>query len=321
MSTSVSSVVSHFPSAENGFTTTTSGSVSSGATTVGLNSVAGYSNGEIAVFIIDPDDTSKKQTFTGTIDTSGVQVTSVVWTAGTNQTHASGATVVDYASATHISMISKGLLVEHDQDGTHSAITGTSINLTGTATVDTIAEKTVANGVTIDGLNIKDGALTTASSVSFTNVVAGFVVQKVGTSSNAVSQVNTVIPGDDSIPQNTEGTEIFTLAITPKATSHILEIDVNLLVSPNVGNSVVAALFQDSTAGALAAAEVYQTTNVAVSMLTLKHRMTAGTTSATTLKVRFGPGATGDCNLNGVNSTRRFGDIPKSTMFITEYKA
>lgn len=122
MSTSVASVTKHFPSAENGFTTTTSGSISSGAATVGLNSVAGYANGEVAVFIIDPDN-SKKQAFTGTIDTSGVQVTGVVWTAGTNVAHDAGATVVDYASATHISMISKGILVEHNQDGTHDEAT------------------------------------------------------------------------------------------------------------------------------------------------------------------------------------------------------
>ena len=109
MSTSVSSVASHFPDAENGFTTTTAGSVASGAATVTLNSVGGYTNGQPAVFVIDPTDTSKKQTFTGIIDTAGVQVTSVVWTAGTNQTHALGATVVDYATATHIAMISKGL--------------------------------------------------------------------------------------------------------------------------------------------------------------------------------------------------------------------
>ena len=119
MSTSVSSVTSHFPSAENGFTTTTSGSVSSGATTVGLNSVSGYANGEVVVLVIDPTDTTKKQTFTGVVDTAGVQITGVIWTAGTNQTHALGATVVDYATATHISMMTKGILVEHNQDGTH----------------------------------------------------------------------------------------------------------------------------------------------------------------------------------------------------------
>ena len=120
MPTNVTSVISHFPSAENGFTTTTSGSVSSGATTVGLNSVAGYTNGETVVFVIDPSNASK-QTFTGVIDTAGVQVTSVVWTAGSNTTHASGATVVDYATATHISMVTKGLLVSLDQDGTLKA--------------------------------------------------------------------------------------------------------------------------------------------------------------------------------------------------------
>lgn len=117
MSTSVASVVSHFPDAENGFSTTTSGSVPSGATTVGLNSVAGYTNGEPAVFVIDPT-LSTKQTFTGIVDTSGSQITSVVWTAGTNVAHSTGATVVDYATATHIAMMSKGIKVSHNQDGT-----------------------------------------------------------------------------------------------------------------------------------------------------------------------------------------------------------
>lgn len=121
MSTDISAVTSHFPSAQNGFTTTTSGSVSSGAATVGLNSVAGYSNGQIAVFVIDPADSNKKQTFTGTIDAAGVQVTNVVWTAGTNTTHTAGATVVDYETATHWSMVTKGILVHADQDGTLKA--------------------------------------------------------------------------------------------------------------------------------------------------------------------------------------------------------
>lgn len=126
MSTNVSSVVSHFPDAENGFTSTTAGSVASGAVTVTLNSIAGYTNGEPVVLVIDPTDAAKKQTFTGIVDTAGVQVTSVVWTAGTNQTHALGATVVDYATATHIAMISKGIQVEHAQAGTHKAALITS---------------------------------------------------------------------------------------------------------------------------------------------------------------------------------------------------
>src|SRR3990167_4505589 len=168
MATTVSSVTSHFPSAENGFTTTTSGSVASGATSVGLNSVAGYANGEVFVGVIDPADTTKKQTFTGIVDTAGVQITGVVWTAGTNQVHSAGTTVVDYATATHISMISKGILVQHKQDGTHA----------NTITTDTINENTSANGVTIDSLNIKDGKLNTNDSVVTANLTDASVTSE-----------------------------------------------------------------------------------------------------------------------------------------------
>lgn len=153
MSTSVSSVVSHFPDAENGFTTTLASTISSGATTVPLNSVAGYTNGQPAVFVVDPSDVTKKQTFTGIIDTSGVQLTSVVWTAGTNQTHAGGATVVDYATATHIAMMSKGILVHSDQDGTlkAGAVDGAGVLASGVVTEPKMADNSVDSRAYIDG--------------------------------------------------------------------------------------------------------------------------------------------------------------------------
>lgn len=153
MSTSVSSVSKHFPSAEAGFTTTLASTISSGAVTVPLNSVAGYANGEVVAFIVDPSDNTKKQAFTGTVDTAGVQITGVVWTSGTNQTHTTGSTVVDYASATHISMISKGLLVEHNQNGTHGAITATSVTSSGaiSGTTGTFTSLTVSGTATSQG--------------------------------------------------------------------------------------------------------------------------------------------------------------------------
>lgn len=175
MATNVSSVTSHFPDAENGFTTTTSGSVSSGATTVGLNSTAGYTNGEPVVFVIDPAN-SKKQTFTGIIDTSGNQVTGVVWTAGTNVAHDAGATVVDYATATHIAMMSKGIKVEHAQDGTHkSQLISSRTEDTSPASGDFLLTSDVSDSnnlkkVTVSNLfaNIPDGSVTPADLVSGT---------------------------------------------------------------------------------------------------------------------------------------------------------
>lgn len=117
----VSSVTKHWITGQEGFTTTLASTISSGATTVPLNSVSGYTNGEQVAFVIEPTDASKKQVFTGTIDTSGVQVTGVVWTEGTNQTHNAGVTVVDYWTATHQAALVKGMKVSHDDDGTLKA--------------------------------------------------------------------------------------------------------------------------------------------------------------------------------------------------------
>lgn len=168
MSTSVAGLSTNFfPSAQNGFTTTTSGSVASGAATVGLNSVAGYNNGEIAVFVIDPSDASKKQTFTGVIDTSGVQVTSVKWTAGTNQIHALGATVVDYETATHWSMMSKGLLISHNQDGTpKSGITYPSSTFL-TPTIASFVNANHSHANAAGGGTLGPTAFTTASGINY----------------------------------------------------------------------------------------------------------------------------------------------------------
>lgn len=143
----ITNVLKFFPKAKEGFTTTLASTISSGATTVPLNSVSGYSNGDTVCLVVEPTSTTAKQVFTGVIDTSGVQVTSVVWTEGTNQSHASGATVVDYATATHISIMSKGLLAEHNIDGTHNDITADSI----TATTGTFTSLTISGVASAEG--------------------------------------------------------------------------------------------------------------------------------------------------------------------------
>lgn len=114
----VSSVVNHFPTANKGFITTLGSTISSGAVTVPLTSVSGLTNGTIFVGIIEPGQ-ANEQEFTGTVDTAGVQITGVKWTDGTNVDHTAGVTIVDYVSATGQNMQTKGLLVEHNQDGTH----------------------------------------------------------------------------------------------------------------------------------------------------------------------------------------------------------
>jgi hypothetical protein len=133
-SSDVSSVTNHFSVAAEGFITTTAGSVSSGATTVPLNATTGLTNGNVFVGIIEPGTSGKEQTFTGLTDTAGSQITNVIWTRGTNTSHSAGVTVVDYVSGTAHNMTTKGILVEHSQDGTHGNITPDSV-ITPTLTV------------------------------------------------------------------------------------------------------------------------------------------------------------------------------------------
>src|SRR5665213_2150953 len=153
MSTSTAGASKFFPKAQEGFGTTTSGSVSAGAVTVGLNSTGNYSNGDTVVLIIEPGLAEKEQSFTGVIDVSGVQVTGVVWLSGTNVAHSSGATVVDYVAAAHIDLISAGILVSHNADGTpktgvtYPASTLTSPTITDFTNADHTHASTAQGGL------------------------------------------------------------------------------------------------------------------------------------------------------------------------------
>ena len=141
-------------------------------------------------------------------------------------------------------------------------------------------------------------------------------------STSSAIKITSTIPFDDTIPQQTEGQEILTATITPKNAS-------NLLVIHYVGvtqhydtvasaNAITCALFQDSTANALAATNVQKQH---INPATLIYSMTAGTTSSTTFKIRVGitPGK----NVGGINQdaadNRLFGGTCNTSLTIYEY--
>lgn len=114
---SVSGVTNHFAEAHEGFMTTLNATITAGADTVEVGSVAGLTDGEVVVWIIEPG-TAKEQVFTGTVNTAMIQIEDVVWTRGTDVTHTAGVTIVDYVTGTTNNMLVKGMLVSHEQDGT-----------------------------------------------------------------------------------------------------------------------------------------------------------------------------------------------------------
>lgn len=174
---------------------------------------------------------------------------------------------------------------------------------------------------TVDGTSgdhmITDGA-GTLSFATPSGGGSGIVLQQVIFVDGEVATTTTVMPLDDTIPENTEGAEFLAVTITPTNTNNILLIQCVAHVSVNANSHIGMALFQDATVAALASANHRQDSNSLVTH-NLLHRRVAGTTSATTFKIRAGPNLTSTLTFNGrVAATRLYGGSLASYIMVTE---
>lgn len=145
-------------------------------------------------------------------------------------------------------------------------------------------------------------------------------VQMVSFETGAVATGTTLIPNDDTIPQNTEGDQYMSLAITPKSATSKLVIEVvTQATSSAAPNNIIAALFQDSTANALAAMETGQVSGANAPQMKFTHVMTSEITSETTFKVRIGQQLAGTLTFNGASGGRLLGGVMASSIVIREY--
>ena len=150
---------------------------------------------------------------------------------------------------------------------------------------------------------------------------AAKLVQVVSTQTGAVATGTTLLPADNSIPQITEGNEYLTQTITPTNAANKLLISVSLSISTSSIGHIVAALFQDSTANALAAAAQLPQAATQMIQLNFSHTMVAGTTSPITFRVRAGASAAGTTTFNGFSGGRILGGVAASSITVTELKA
>ena len=206
---------------------------------------------------------------------------------------------------------------------THNAtslILPTGANITTAAADSAIFESLGSGNWRCANYFRKDGGALVGGTVA--NALSGSVIQTVNTQTGAVATGTTTIPLDDTIPQNTEGDQYMTLAITPSNTSNILIIEVIFNYQASANSAFAVALFQDSTAGALAVCigngDRGFTNNECIK---LTYKMTAGTTSSTTFKVRAGAGGAGTTTFNGAATARLFGGVMASSITIMEVKA
>lgn len=173
---------------------------------------------------------------------------------------------------------------------------------------------------------VQNDALGTPSSGTLSNCTgypaAQQTVVQVVEASPIVTVVtcNTTIPFDDTIPQNTEGTEVITVSITPTSGSNRLVIEFSCVGCHNgAGAYNVAALFVDTTSDAIATTANYST-HGGFLPLNLRHELSAGSTSARTYKVRVGPNG-GVYYVNGDSSANReYGGVLSARLRVTEIK-
>lgn len=194
----------------------------------------------------------------------------------------------------------------------------------GTGVATALAVNVGSSGAPV----VNGGALGTPASGNLGNCTgypsnAGSTVQVVeATPVATVVTVNASIPLDNTIPQNTEGVEVITASITPTSATNRLRIEFEASGGTSGALYGVAALFQDSTAGAISAS---CTSYVGLNLdggifLSLVYEMAAGTTSATTFKIRAGA-SSNVIYINGnAGGTRVFGGVSFARLRITEIK-
>jgi hypothetical protein len=157
------------------------------------------------------------------------------------------------------------------------------------------------------------------------NAAAGVYIAGHGTIAQVVRDIEsayltlaTILPHDNSIPQNTEGDEVLAVTITPVNSGSTLRIRAMLNIGGGTGAQVGAALFVDSVASAISAASASINASGTMQFLILEHTVTAGSTSARTYKIRAGSDTATDANLNGDIATRIYGGVAISRLEVEE---
>lgn len=150
-------------------------------------------------------------------------------------------------------------------------------------------------------------------------VIAGAVAQVLTGTYLTTTTTTTTIPFDDTIPQQTEGIEVVTLAITPKYATSAIIVEGYVTVSNSASTNGVVAIFKDSDADAVAAT-MWDRNASAMHTVPILYATGANDTAARTYKLRVGSSSS-TLTINGQASVRKYGGVLRCILMITEVAA
>ena len=212
-----------------------------------------------------------------------------------------------------------GLLIYNTSDVAHQVYATTGwLNISLTTATETLSNKTLTTPTIASLANANHNHLNAAGG----GALSGAVVQVVYASDFAWATMTATTPYDNTIPQNTEGTEVMTATITPKSATSKLYVEACVELTGDTAGSrmAIVALFRDSTADALKTAwHIISTANENVELY-LQAAVVATSATATTFKIRGGDNV-GTAFFNGNNIESKFGGTQASYMRITEVLA
>lgn len=236
---------------------------------------------------------------------------SVMKSAATDSgTATPSAHVLTFAGAGGVTTSGSGSTVTIDVDGT--------VPITFTA--DSGSATPAANV-----LNILGGTGVNTSGAGNTITInapgAGTILQQVRDGDNHQTILST-IPKDNTIPQISEGTEVYSVAITPTAADTILVVEGTLNMGSGSGSAVCAALFQDGASDAIATACENSANESQPCNLTLTYFLTSGTTDEITFSLRAGGNSSSTyLNRSGGTLTNLYGMTLFSSLKVTEFSS
>jgi hypothetical protein len=149
----------------------------------------------------------------------------------------------------------------------------------------------------------------------------GNVIQTVRAPDGAVATGTTQIPRDNTIPQNTEGDQYQSMAITPSSAANGLRVRSAAQLANTSSLFIALALFKDSVANALAVSTTWSGSADRNLRGTVDAFLLAESTSAITFKMRAGADGAGTTSYNGEAGAQRWNGAAASYIEAEEIQA
>ena len=153
---------------------------------------------------------------------------------------------------------------------------------------------------------------------TFPDIPPGVIIQTTYAETSAMLNPTATIPMDNTIPQNTEGTEVLTNTITPKRASSRIRTRFQGFLGAGHVSFVTVALFKDSDANAIQVGVNVVAGAGYSSQTSLEYEHAPATTSLITYKIRVGAHTAGTTRFNNATGVALYGGAMKATMICEE---